>query len=167
MRPSVTRSPSAHLSLKDRTLRLLEIEGNRRLRRLGTFVYRLTRGRVAPSTRDVLLLTTRGRRSGRDHTILIQGFRDGANLVVAGANGGRSEDPDWFLNLEASPSATVELKGRTFTARAEQLSPEERATFWPRILKRAPSYERYLRTANRIIPLVRLVPLEERTSSGN
>jgi hypothetical protein len=41
--------------------------------------------------------------------------------------------------------------------RAEQLSAEEAAAFWARILRRAPSYARYLKATARAIPLVRLV----------
>jgi deazaflavin-dependent oxidoreductase (nitroreductase family) len=137
----------------------LEHEGNKRLRGLGTALYRLTRGRFTPSDRDVLLLTTRGRKSGREHTVMLQGFRDGANLVLAAVNAGRPSNPDWFRNLATTPEATVELKGRTFRVRAEQLSAEEVACWWPRVLLRAPTYELFLKARGRAIPLVRLVPI--------
>ena len=42
----------------------------------------------------------------------------------------------------------------------EPLSDEEARAFWPRILQRAPGYTRYLKATDRVIPLVRLVPIE-------
>jgi deazaflavin-dependent oxidoreductase (nitroreductase family) len=90
---------------------------------------------------------------------MLQGFREGANLVLAAVNAGRPSNPDWFRNLATTPEATVELKGRSFRGRAEQLSDEEAASWWPRILLRAPTYELFLKASGRAIPLVRLVPI--------
>jgi deazaflavin-dependent oxidoreductase (nitroreductase family) len=154
-----TQSPSTSLSWKDKMLLVVEREGNRRLRRLGTALYRLTHGRIAPRNRDVLLLTTRGRKSGREHTVLLQSFPDGANMLVVAANPGGLADPDWLCNLRATPTARIEIRGRSQWVRAEQLSAEEAAIFWPAILQRAPTYHRYLKATRRTIPLVRLVPI--------
>lgn len=152
-------SPFTSLSWKDRILLVVEREGNRRLRRLGTALYRLTHGRIAPRNREMLLLTTRGRKSGREHTVLLQCFPDGANMLVVAANPGGLADPDWLRNLKITPTARVELRERVQWVRAEQLSAEETAAFWPAILQRAPTYRRYLKATHRTIPLVRLVPI--------
>jgi F420H(2)-dependent quinone reductase len=141
----------------------LEREGNKRLRGLGTGLYRLTGGRITPRDRDVLLLTTRGRKSGREHTVLLQAFRDGEDLILVAANAGGPNLPDWFRNLEATPTARVELMDRTLRVRAERLPDEEAAAFWPGILRRAPTYARYRKAAGRAIPLVRLVPVGRTT----
>lgn len=89
---------SRTLSRRDRMVLALEHQGHQRLRRLGTALYRLTNGRIAPSRREVLLLTTRGRKSGQDHTMLLQGFRVGTEFVVVfvvvAANSGRASPPD-------------------------------------------------------------------------
>jgi deazaflavin-dependent oxidoreductase (nitroreductase family) len=91
---------------------------------------------------------------------MLQFFRDGAHMVVVAANTGRPTHPGWFHNLTAAPMARVEVMGRTLQVRAEQLSADEAAAFWPNILRRAPGYVRYLKATNRSIPLVRLTPLE-------
>ena len=157
---AATKSPSTSLSRKDRALLLLELEGNRRLRSLGTLLYRLTGGRLTPRDRDVVILTTRGRKSGREHTILLQYFRDGEkNMVVVAANSGRSTHPDRFFNLKVEPMARVEIMGRKLRVHAEELSAEEAAAFCPRVLRRAPTYARYRKATDRTIPLVRLVPI--------
>ena len=71
IKASDTRSAPATLSCKDEMELFLERDGNKRLRSLGTGLYRLTGGRFTPRNRDVLLLTTRGRKSGREHTVLL------------------------------------------------------------------------------------------------
>ena len=162
MKSSDTGSPSANLSRKDRVALFLEYEGNKRLRNLGTLLYRLTGGRFTPRNRDrdVILLTTRGRKSGREHTVLLQSFQEGSNMIIVAANSGRSSHPDWFYNLKATPTARVESGDRSLQVRAEELSEEEAAAFWPRILQIAPGNARYRKATSRAIPLVRLVPIE-------
>lgn len=149
----------SRLSLPDRLLLFVEREGNRRLRPLGTALFRRRRGRIGPGGREVLLLTTRGRKTGREHTVLLQGFPDGADTVLVASNSGRPVPPHWLLNLRAMPSATVEFRGRAFEVRAEELADAEADAFWPRVLRIAPSYERYQRAAGRRPPLVRLVTI--------
>jgi hypothetical protein len=92
MKAADTRSLSTSLSRKDRVALSLEHEGNKKLRSLGTVLYRLTGGRIAPRDRDVILLTTHGRTSGREHTVLLRSFRESENMVVVAANSGRSSN---------------------------------------------------------------------------
>jgi deazaflavin-dependent oxidoreductase (nitroreductase family) len=108
---------------------------------------------------DALLLTTRGRRSGRERTVVLQYFRDGDSMVLAAANDGGASHPGWYHNLRSEPAARVEVMGRALAVRAVVLPPDEAAAFWPRILARDPTYERYRRATDRSIPVVRLVPL--------
>ena len=152
------------LSRSERFTLLLEHEGNKRLRRLGTALYRRSSGQVGPRGRDVLLLTTRGRRSGREHTVLLQFFPDRDGLVVVAANSGRSALPDWYRNLMAGPPSMVEVGARRTRVRPVELGPDEAAAVWPRILRRAPTYDRYLRSAGHTIPLVQLVAVEPGTT---
>ena len=159
MSRSKTKPPHEDLSPKDRALLFLEREGNRRFGSLGTALYRLTGGRIAPRDREVLLLTTLGRRTGRKHTVLLQSFRYNGDMILVAANAGRPTHPDWFHNLMAARTARVEVGERALMVRAEVLSDEEAAVLWPGILRHAPTYARYRRAAGRAIPLVRLVPV--------
>jgi deazaflavin-dependent oxidoreductase (nitroreductase family) len=81
-------------------------------------------------------------------------------MIVVAANSGLPTHPGWYFNLTAHPQAHVEVEGRTLDVRAEQLSPEEAAAFWPRVLDTAPEYAKYPRRTARVIPLVRLIPLD-------
>jgi deazaflavin-dependent oxidoreductase (nitroreductase family) len=148
------------LSRRERLGLFLHRELDHRLTPLGVAVFRRTKGAVAkPWKVDALLLTTRGRRSGRERTVVLQWFRDGEAMVVVAANDGGSADPAWYLNLVAEPSARVEVEGRRIEVRAEVLSDDESAAWWPRILERSPEYERYRWATDRPFPVVRLAPV--------
>ena len=61
---------------------------------------------------DVVLLTHRGRRSGRTFTTPLLHVRDGDDIVVTASNGGVDAEPQWWLNLQADPYGEVEVRGR-------------------------------------------------------
>ena len=85
---------------------------------------------------------------------------------MVAANSGLPSPPGWYCNLTADPRAKVEVGGRTLAVRAQELSAEEAAAFWPRILRAAPDYARYPRRTSRRIPLLRLIPATPATASG-
>jgi deazaflavin-dependent oxidoreductase (nitroreductase family) len=98
-------------------------------------VYRVTGGRVGlwrPKSRGwgALRLTTTGRRTGRQHSVIVGYFEDGPNLVTLAMNGWGDGEPAWWLNLRAHPHATVDLaRGpRLVTARAA--AGDERPRLW-------------------------------------
>jgi F420H(2)-dependent quinone reductase len=162
--PEVTE----RLSRKERVGLFLHRESDKRLTPLGIWVMRRTKGGIAhgriarvlaaPREVDVLLLTTHGRRSGRERTVLLQFFPDGDAMIVTAANDGGTSHPGWYFNLKGDPSARVEVMGRTIRVRAEELPAEAAADWWQRIVSRAPSYERYRRATSRTFPILRLVP---------
>ena len=130
--------------------------------RLGVWLLRKTKGRIARLwRRRALVLIARGRRSGRERAVPLQYFPDGRSMIVVAANSGLPRPPAWYLDLMADPRPRVDVEGRTLAVRAEQLSDEEAAAFWPRVLQAAPDYARYPRRTDRRIALVRLVPVEE------
>ena len=69
----------------------------------------------------VLLLHTRGRRSGKDHVPPLVYLPDGDRWVVIGSKGGAPADPDWVRNLEVSPDATIEVETDTIPVRATKI----------------------------------------------
>ncbi len=155
-----SKTSQRRLSLLDKFDLYLEYELNKRIRGLGVGLYRLTGGRITRFAQTgVLLLTTRGRRTGKARTVLLQFFRDGANLIILGANSGLSSHPDWFYNLKTTPEAQVQIMDSILQVRAEELSTEEATAFWPHILRVAPANARYQKATSRSIPLVRLVPV--------
>ena len=78
-------------------------------------------------------LTTVGRKSGRERSVIIGYLDDGPNLVTLAMNGWDQGHPSWWLNLEAHPDAVVRLAGRvTRPVRARRASGEERDRLWQR-----------------------------------
>jgi deazaflavin-dependent oxidoreductase (nitroreductase family) len=75
---------------------------------------RRTSGKANP----LLLLTTTGARTGRERVTPLNFSRDGDRYIVMASKGGSPTHPDWFHNLVAHPTVTVEAEGERFTARA-------------------------------------------------
>lgn len=101
-----------------------------------------------------LLLTTRGRKSGKQRrTALIYG-QDGDNYVVVASRGGHAQHPAWYLNLVENPAVQVQVKAEVFTALARTATPEEKARLWPVMVSIWPDYENYQNSTDREIPVV-------------
>lgn len=80
----------------------------------------------------LLLLTTRGRRSGKPCTVPLGYQAEGARLIVIAANIGATRNPDWYYNLVAHPQVTVEIGQETFSALATIVEGEERERYLAR-----------------------------------
>jgi deazaflavin-dependent oxidoreductase (nitroreductase family) len=105
-----------------------------------------------------LLLTTRGRRSGRlRRTALIYG-RDGGRYVVVGSYGGSRQHPDWYFNLTAEPEVTIQVGPDVMPARAATAEGDERERLWGLMTGIWPAYEEYQARTERRIPVVTLEP---------
>jgi deazaflavin-dependent oxidoreductase (nitroreductase family) len=106
-----------------------------------------------------LLLTTRGRKSGKlRRTALIYG-RDGANYLVVASNGGAAKHPNWYLNLVENPEVNLQVRADEFSARARTASPEEKLRLWQVMSKIFPMYDSYQAKTSREIPLVIVEPV--------
>ena len=98
---------------------------------------RLTRGRIGlwrpkPNGWGALRLTTVGRRTGVERSVMVGYFDDGPNLVTMAMNGWGEGEPGWWLNLQAQPDVEVQLRDgpRLVTGRAAE--GEERERLWAR-----------------------------------
>ena len=119
-------------------------------------VYAATNGKVGHVVRGLpnLLLTTRGRRSGLLRRTPLVYAVDGEDYVLIASNGGAEQDPQWYLNLVAEPSVTVQIGSEVFDARATPVDRADYARCWGLILEIMPWCEDY--RTRRLIPLVRL-----------
>jgi deazaflavin-dependent oxidoreductase (nitroreductase family) len=106
---------------------------------------------------DVVLLTTRGRKTGKQRSVPLMGFADGADRIVIGSKGGTPEHPAWFLNLEADPDVSVEVGGERWRAKAVITADDERERLWNTIVAKAPQFSGYAKKTTRKIPVIRLV----------
>jgi deazaflavin-dependent oxidoreductase (nitroreductase family) len=111
---------------------------------------------------DTLLLTTRGRKSGRlRRTALIYG-RDGDRYLVVASNGGSPRHPLWYLNLAANPEVEVQVGAEQFPARARPATAAEKPGLWRVMAEIWPQYDAYQQKTGRDIPVVVIEPLEDR-----
>ena len=122
--------------------------------------YRANAGRLGGSWegRDLLLLTTTGRRSGRPHTKPMVYTRDGDRLLVYASKGGAPRHPDWYLNLAADPRVVVEVGPNRFEAIATPLEGAERDREFAAQAARNPVFADYERKPSRVLPVVALTP---------
>ncbi|MGC4786841.1 nitroreductase family deazaflavin-dependent oxidoreductase [Micromonospora sp. DT178] len=101
-----------------------------------------------------LLLTTRGRRSGKlRRTALIYG-RDGDAYLVVASQGGDPKHPAWYLNLLDEPLVEVQVGAERFTARARTATAEEKPRMWSTMAAIWPAYDEYQAKTDREIPVV-------------
>src|SRR5262249_43557593 len=106
--------------------------------------FRANGGRVGGhwEGRDLLLLTTLGRRSGRAYTTPVVYTRDGDRLLVYASQGGSPVHPDWYLNLAANPRVVVEVGAERHDAVATPLRGEERDREFAAQVERNPAFGR-------------------------
>ena len=124
------------------------------------FLYRRTGGRLGGRIQglDVLLLTTKGHRTGKARTAPLGYFEHQGSYVVIASNGGSDRHPGWFHNLRNDPIAWIQIRERMLEVRAEIAGPSPRATLWRRLLELAPGYGVYAKRTRREIPMVSLHP---------
>lgn len=102
----------------------------------------------------LLLLTTKGAKTGTDRTTPVMFHPDGDRVVVMASNAGAPKAPDWYANLRADPSVRVEIGDDDYPATATVATGDERARLWAEITGLYPFFLDHEQKANREIPLV-------------
>jgi deazaflavin-dependent oxidoreductase (nitroreductase family) len=126
--------------------------------RLDTPVFRLTRGRQTVSSLvtglPVVLLHTRGARTGRWRATPVLGVPTSEGFIVIGSNFGQARDPSWSFNLRAHPEGELDAAGRRSRFRAIETFGEQRERLWRAGLELYPGWRNYARRAtDREIPV--------------
>lgn len=101
-----------------------------------------------------LLLTTKGRRSGKEYTTPLIYQPEGDAYLIVASKGGADEPPEWYLNLQADPEVKVQVKGDRFNARARTATAQEKPAFWKKMAATWPAYDEYQQKTDREIPVV-------------
>src|SRR3954468_22946121 len=120
-------------------------------------VVRSTGGRVGGKGfgMPVVILTTTGRKSGKERTtVLTSPVQDGDRVVLVASYGGDDRNPAWFLNLRDNPDVELEMNGTKRPMKAHVASSEEKAELWPRVVAAHKGYGQYQTRTEREIPLV-------------
>lgn len=123
-------------------------------------IYRLTRGRVMGKVgkAPVLLLHSKGRRSGQIRVAPVVYMADGANVIVIGSNAGNRNEPGWSFNLKANFDAHVEIGGEHRDVTARVAAGEERERLWKAMNVQYAGFDDYEAKTNRDIAVFVLEP---------
>jgi F420H(2)-dependent quinone reductase len=111
--------------------------------------------------RPVVLITTRGAKSGKLRKVpLMRVEHDGVYAIVASL-GGAPKNPVWYYNVKADPR--VELQDGTVAKDyvAREVTGDEKATWWKRAVATYADYEDYQRKTDRQIPVFVLEPVAD------
>ena len=103
---------------------------------IGIHLYKMSGGRIGGrlSGLNVLLLTTTGRKSGRQRTTPLGYFRDEeGSYVIIGSNAGFNTHPAWFHNLKHEPRVAIQVKDKELKVIAEIAGPDRRNQHWARL----------------------------------
>lgn len=129
-------------------------------------LYRLSGGRFLWTTANkrgwgALRLTTTGRRSGRERSVIVGYVEEGPDLVVLAMNGWDEGHPAWWLNLEEHPDAVVRLaRQRPRPVRARAATGEERERLWQRWTEVEPDIDADAGRRATVTPVVVLEPAD-------
>ena len=121
-------------------------------------IYRGTRGLLGGNLLgiQILLLTTRGRKTGRRRTLPLAYVEYKEDLIVVASNGGSDKPPAWWLNLQSAARAEVQINGETFEVTWSEAPQEERMEYWRKLQAAIPAYRIYRVRTEREIPILLL-----------
>jgi len=144
--------------------KLLNRKSMRPLTRLFTnthvFLYKLTGGKAQIAKYPTMLLTVKGRKTGKLRTIPLIYIRDADRFVIAAAYAGSEQNPTWWLNLLSSGEGLVQVMRDTVRVRAQVAPPEARAELWQHLSAMYPYFTDYQTRTSREIPIVILSPIQ-------
>ena len=107
---------------------------------------------------SVLILHTRGRKSGVTRKSPLIYGRDGKNYVIVASRGGSPENPGWYKNLLAHPEVKIQVHDTVLPVAARTATAAEKKRLWPIMTSQWPDYDKYQANTTRDIPVVVLSP---------
>ncbi len=106
--------------------------------------------------RQVLLLSTRGARTGESRVAPLAYTRDGERYVIVASKSGAPTNPAWYHTLQVHPEATVETGRETFQVRAREVTGPERDRLYDAHAAVHPVFKDYPQRTSRVIPVLLL-----------
>ena len=125
-------------------------------------LYRLSGGAIGGLVAGMpnLLLTTRGRLSGRLFTTPLFYLPDGSDLIVVASYGGHPRHPQGWQNLQVHPQGSVQVGPHHWQGQAFEAGEELKTRLWPGVCRPYSAYQEYPNPTKPGIPLVVLRPVE-------
>jgi deazaflavin-dependent oxidoreductase (nitroreductase family) len=124
--------------------------------RVHRWLFRISSGRIGKRSNGfrVLLLTTRGRRSGAERRAALQYLPHRDGWAVVASHVGEDRDPAWWLNLQANPDAEVLVDGLRRPVRGRAATDDERMALFGKFAEVDAAYTDYAERTSRVIPVV-------------
>jgi deazaflavin-dependent oxidoreductase (nitroreductase family) len=124
--------------------------------------FRANEGRVGGNFegKTLLLLHTRGAKSGQERINPLACVRDDDRLAVIASKGGADTHPDWYYNVIANPLVSVEIGTEKFQADAILSEEPERTRLYDQMVSIMPGFDGYRRKTARVIPVIVLTPVK-------
>jgi len=121
--------------------------------------FRANKGKVGGrfEGRPVMLLTTTGAKSGRRITIPLVYLQEGDRRLIFASKAGSPKNPDWYHNLVANPTVTVEVGTEKYDATATMVTGEEHDQLYAKQVAAMPQFGEYQQKTSRVIPVIDLV----------
>lgn len=109
---------------------------------------------------DMLLLTTKGRRTGRYRTTTLLYIEDDGFHYCVASFGGNDRHPEWYLNLVSEPTAWLLINKKYTKVTASVLSGKQRDDLWIKLIKYYPGFARYQDRTRRAIPVLQFACID-------
>lgn len=147
----------------DHVLANRNVEALRVASKADTENYLATQGKGTGAFTDLggrtLLITTIGRKSGKEVTTPLNYIEDGGNLVVVASYAGLPHEPKWWLNLQKNRRARVQVRDRRWAVTARKATAEERPRLWEQLTQIFPMWGHFQKYSERgEFPVVILSP---------
>lgn len=113
---------------------------------------------VTPPNGPILLLHTRGAKTGKHVLTPLIYRKDGDRYIVLASMGGWKTNPAWYYNLVAHPDVRIEVGTQVLNARASVATGQERDCLFARHAEAYPQFAYYQGKTKRVIPVVILEP---------
>ena len=124
-------------------------------------LYRTSGGRVGGKLMiddkekgQIVILTTTGRKSGRKRSTPLIAVDHPMGWVITASNSGHHHAPDWYHNLRAEPTATLQVGSESHTVRSREMNGEERDQLWNELVHAYNDYTTYQEVTEREIPVL-------------
>ncbi|WP_123024473.1 nitroreductase/quinone reductase family protein [Mycolicibacterium stellerae] len=111
-------------------------------------IYRATAGRIfrwGKRSRNILLLTTTGRRTGKPRTTPVFFLRDADRYVLCNVRPRSERVNPWVLNMAADPSVSIQVGRNVIRCEAREARGAELERYWPQLVALWPSYREHFR----------------------
>jgi F420H(2)-dependent quinone reductase len=125
------------------------------------FLYRKTGGKFGAhfGGMDVLLLDSKGRKTGKTRTTPLAYFEHDGLWVITASNAGKERHPGWYYNLKHEPRVFIQIQNQSHLVCAKQADESARAQLWPLLIQKYPNFNSYQQKTAREIPMFLLEPL--------